>query len=92
VTKEIFNEFEYGVAVCLLSRTYLLVGRALEAQQEMDNYMRDRLHFLEDMRHLPPLKGPDSYTSKARLYLERKLALISAVANIYHQLNRNCIR
>ena len=87
-----FNEFEYGIAVCLLGRTYLLVGRRLEAKQEMDNYVRERMHFLEDMRNIPPLKGPDAFTNKAKLFVERELALISAIANIYHELKENCIK
>jgi len=33
-----------------------MVGRQLEAKQEMDKYILERLHFLEDMRHIPPLK------------------------------------
>lgn len=42
------------------------------------------------MRNLPSLK--EGYTSKASLFLERKFSLISAVANIYHHLEQNCIK
>ena len=91
-TKEIFNEFEFGVAVCLLCRTYLLIGRRFEAKQEIDNYIREKLHFLEDMRNLPALKDASAYPLRAKEFLEKKLALIGAVANIYHELRENCIR
>lgn len=91
-TKEIFNEFEYGVAVCLLCRTYLLVNRSAEAKQELDQYVREKLHFLEDLRNLPSLKELPEYPPRARVFLEKKLTLISAVANLYHQLRQNCIQ
>lgn len=91
VTKEIFNEFELGIAVCLLCRTYLLVNRRIEAKQEMDNYVREKLHFLQDLRNIPSLKDLPSYPTRAKEFLEKKLALVAAVANIYHELRENCI-
>ena len=84
VTKEIFSEFDLGIAVCLLCRTYLLVNRRIEAKQEMDNYVREKLHFLQDLRNIPALKDLPSYPIRAKEFLEKKLALVSAVANIYH--------
>ncbi len=47
---------------------------------------------MEDLRNLPTIKELPSYPAKAREFLEKKLALVSAVANIYHALQENCIR
>jgi tetratricopeptide (TPR) repeat protein len=92
VTKEIFNEFEFGISACLLCRTYLLINRKFEAKQEIDNYIREKLHFLEDLRNLPTLKEVPNYPLRVKEFLEKKLALIAAVTNIYHELKENCIR
>jgi hypothetical protein len=81
-----------GIAVCLLCRTYLLVSRRIEAKQEMDNYVRDKLHFLQDLRNIPALKDLSSYPLRAKEFLEKKLTLVAAVASIYHELREDCIK
>lgn len=68
-TKEIFSEFDFGIAVCLLARTYLLVNRRIEARQEMDNYVREKLHFLQDLRNIPALADLPTYPLKAKEFL-----------------------
>jgi hypothetical protein len=50
----------------------------------MDNYVREKLHFLQDLRKIPALKDLPSYPIRAKKFLEKKLALVAAVANIYH--------
>ena len=58
----------------------------------MDNYVRDKLHFLQDLRNIPPLKDLPSYPLRAKEFLQKKLALVAAVANIYGQLREDCIK
>lgn len=42
------------------------VNRYHEAKQEMDNYIREKLHFLEDLRNIPALKEVPNYPLRAK--------------------------
>ena len=51
--------------------------------------MSGKVAFIEDMRHIPPMKGNEPFTGKARIFLEKKLSAVSSVDNRQgtHELN-----
>ena len=51
-TRFIANEFEYGITVCLVCRTLIILEKKAEAKITIDEYLSDKKHFLEDMRDI----------------------------------------
>ena len=51
-TRFIENEFEYGITVCLVCRTLIMLGKTSEAKIEIMEYLKEKQHFLEDMRDI----------------------------------------
>lgn len=52
-----FDEFEYGATVCLLVKTYLVLGEKLGAKLRIEGYMKDN-RILDDMSFLPKKSNP----------------------------------
>lgn len=54
-----FDEFEYGATVCLLVKTYLILGERLLAKLRLESYMKDN-RILDDMSFLPKKSNPSA--------------------------------
>ena len=91
-TKFIFNELEYGISVCLLSRSYLLLGEKISATVLISSYFDEKIHFLEDLRDIQPIADAQRISPVAKEFVEKKLSLLASVANILFETEGNYLR
>lgn len=49
-TREIFNELEYGITMCLYARSWLNVRNGAKATIVIKSYIEEKMHFLKDLR------------------------------------------
>ena len=45
-----------------------MIAKPIEAKQEADMYLREKIHFLEDLRNIPNLHEMRDYSSRARQF------------------------
>lgn len=59
----------------------------------MKSYLDEKLHFLEDLRDIPIVqKYPEGIPPVTKEFSEKKLSLLSSVANILYEINGNFLK
>lgn len=57
VSSKRFDEFEYGATVCLLVKTYIVLGERPLAKLRLESYMKDN-RILDDRSFMPKKNNP----------------------------------
>ncbi len=73
--------------MCLVIKTYILLNEKLTAKLKLESYIRDN-RILEDVSFLP---SKTQYNAETKEYFEKKLNLMSTLANLSYNLGLPCI-
>ncbi len=85
-TRNINNEFEFGISVCLLCRNYILINDKEQAKTVIKQYVSNKKHFLEDMRDIKSIFKKEELTGRDKEFIQKKVELIASIANILCEL------
>lgn len=84
------DEYQYGASICVLCRSYWLVKDKNQARIIIQDYLAESEDFLSDIDSTQDVNK--NLEEKERQIFQRKMNLISAIANLSFALELDCIK